>query len=58
MLGKFTFLFDTPIEIPVLGSSREPVRFHLWVALGVAAPGGPRRRTARAGPAPCRSAAA
>jgi hypothetical protein len=37
MLGKFTFLFDRANEIPVLGSSREPVRFHLWVALGVAA---------------------
>lgn len=37
MLGKFTFLFDHANQIPVLGSSREPVRFHLWVALGVAA---------------------
>ena len=37
MLGKFTFLFDFAHRIPVLGSSREPVRFHLWVALGVAA---------------------
>ncbi len=37
MLGKFTFLFDRANRIPVLGSSREPVRFHLWVALGVAA---------------------
>ena len=37
MLGKFTFLFDRANQIPVLGSSREPVRFHLWVALGVAA---------------------
>ena len=37
MLGKFTFLFDRANRIPVLGSSREPVRFHLWVSLGVAA---------------------
>jgi hypothetical protein len=37
MLGKFTFLYDRANHIPVLGSSREPVRFSLWVALGVAA---------------------
>ena len=37
MLGKFTFLFDRAPQIPILGSSREPVRFHIWVALGVAA---------------------
>ena len=37
MLGKFTFLFDFAHKIPILGSSREPVRFHLWAALGVAA---------------------
>jgi hypothetical protein len=37
MLGKFTFLFDYAHRIPVLGSSREPVRFHVWVSLGVAA---------------------
>jgi hypothetical protein len=37
MLGRFTFLYDRANHIPVLGSSREPVRFHLWVALGVAA---------------------
>ncbi len=37
MLGKFTFLFDYAHRIPILGSSREPVRFHLWAALGVAA---------------------
>lgn len=37
MLGKFTMLYDHANKIPVLGSSREPVRFHLWVALGVAA---------------------
>jgi hypothetical protein len=37
MLGKFTFLYDRANQIPVLGSSREPVRLSLWVALGVAA---------------------
>jgi hypothetical protein len=37
MLGKFTFLFDHAHEIPVLGSSRIPVRFHVWVSLAVAA---------------------
>ncbi len=37
MLGNFTILYDRANLIPVLGSSREPVRFHLWVALGVAA---------------------
>ena len=37
MLGKFTFLYDYAHRIPVLGSSREPVRFHLWVSLAVAA---------------------
>ena len=37
MLGRFTFLFDHAHRIPVLGSSRIPVRFHLWVSLAVAA---------------------
>ena len=37
MLGRFTFLFDHAHRLPVLGSSREPVRFHVWVSLGVAA---------------------
>jgi len=37
MLGRFTCLFDFAHRVPVLGSSREPVRFHLWVSLGVAA---------------------
>jgi hypothetical protein len=37
ILGRFTCLFDLAHRVPVLGSSREPVRFHLWVALGVAA---------------------
>ena len=37
MLGKFIFLFDYAHRIPMLGSSREPVRFHLWVSLAVAA---------------------
>jgi hypothetical protein len=37
MLGRFTFLFDQASRIPILGSAREPVRFHLWAALSVAA---------------------
>ncbi|RUL85072.1 hypothetical protein TsocGM_19025 [Tautonia sociabilis] len=37
MLGRFTILLDHAHEIPVLGSSRIPVRFHLWVSLAVAA---------------------
>jgi Bacterial membrane protein YfhO len=37
MLGRFTFLFDYANRIPILGSGREPVRFHLWVSLAVAA---------------------
>jgi len=36
MLGRFTFLFDYANRIPVAGSSRVPVRLHLWVSLGVA----------------------
>jgi len=37
MLGRFTFLFDHANKIPIAGSSREPVRFHLWVTVAVAA---------------------
>jgi hypothetical protein len=37
MLGKFTFLFDYANRIPIAGSSREPVRFHLWLAMAAAA---------------------
>ena len=37
MLGKFTFLFDQLHRVPILGSSRIPVRFHLWVSLAIAA---------------------
>ncbi len=37
MLGRFSFLFDYAHRLPILGSSREPVRFHVWVSLGVAA---------------------
>lgn len=37
MLGRFTFLFDYANKIPIAGSSREPVRFHLWVTLAVSA---------------------
>jgi hypothetical protein len=37
MLGKFTWLYDRAHLIPILGRSRIPVRFHLWVSLAVAA---------------------
>lgn len=37
MLGRFTCLFDYANRIPVVGSARIPVRFHLWVSLAVAA---------------------
>ncbi len=37
MLGRFTFLFDRANRIPILGSSREPVRFSLWLSMAVAA---------------------
>ncbi len=37
MLGRFTFLFDLMPRIPILGSGRIPVRYHLWVTLAVAA---------------------
>jgi hypothetical protein len=37
MLGRFTFLFDHAHEVPIAGSSRIPVRFHLWVSLATAA---------------------
>ena len=38
MLGRFTFLYDRAHHIPVLGGCAGlPVRFHLWVALEVAA---------------------
>lgn len=37
MLGRYTFVFDVLHRVPVLGSSRIPVRFHLWVSLAVAA---------------------
>jgi Bacterial membrane protein YfhO len=37
MLGRFIFLFDFANKVPIAGSSREPVRFHLWAAIGVAA---------------------
>ncbi len=37
MLGKFTFVFDFAHRIPIVGSSREPVRFHIWLAMAAAA---------------------
>lgn len=37
MLGRYTILMDYANRVPVIGSSRIPVRFHLWVSLAVAA---------------------
>lgn len=37
MLGRHTFLMDQLQKIPVLGSSREPVRLHLWATFALAA---------------------
>ncbi len=37
MLGRFTFVFDYANRIPIAGSSRIPVRFHLWLSLAAAA---------------------
>ncbi len=37
MLGRYTALFDHVHQIPIIGSSRIPVRLHLWVSLAVAA---------------------
>jgi hypothetical protein len=37
MLGRYTFVFDHLNRVPILGSARIPVRFHLWVALATSA---------------------
>ncbi|MBX6315883.1 MAG: YfhO family protein, partial [Isosphaeraceae bacterium] len=37
MLGRYTVLFDAMHRIPIVGSGRIPVRYHLWVALAVSA---------------------
>ena len=37
MLGRFTIVMDFWHHIPVLGSSRIPVRYHLWATLATAA---------------------
>ena len=37
MLGRYTVLFDALRSVPILGSSRIPVRYHLWVTMAVAA---------------------
>jgi hypothetical protein len=37
MLGRYTCLFDFMNKVPIVGSSRIPVRYHLWVSLAVAA---------------------
>jgi len=58
MLGRYTFLFDYLNRVPVVGSSRIPVRYHLWVSLGVAALAGVGvDRLAKPGPVRLRGAA-
>jgi hypothetical protein len=37
MLGRYSCLFDYMNLVPIVGSSRIPVRYHLWVSLAVAA---------------------
>ena len=37
MMGGYTILFDFMHRVPILGSSRIPVRYHLWVTTAVAA---------------------
>lgn len=37
MLGKHTVLFDLLYRVPVLGTGRIPVRYHLWLTIAVAA---------------------
>lgn len=37
MLGRFTIVMDFWHRVPVLGSSRIPVRYHLWATLATAA---------------------
>jgi len=37
MLGRFTFVMDFWHRVPILGSSRIPVRYHLWATFSVAA---------------------
>ena len=57
MLGRFTILFDAMHLVPILGSSRIPVRYHLWVSIAagaLAAVGADR--LARPGPVRLRAA--
>jgi hypothetical protein len=37
MLGRFTFLMDLFPHIPIVGSGRIPVRYHLWLVVAVSA---------------------
>lgn len=37
MLGKFTLVWDVFYALPILGSGRIPVRYHLWLTLAIAA---------------------
>jgi hypothetical protein len=37
MLGRYTAVFDVMPWVPIVGSGRIPVRYHLWVTFAVAA---------------------
>ena len=37
ILGRFTFLMDLLPKVPLIGSGRIPVRYHLWVAMATSA---------------------
>ncbi len=37
MLGRFTFLMDYLNRVPIVGSGRIPVRYHLWLSISAAA---------------------
>ncbi len=51
MLGRFSIVWDVLYRVPVLGSGRIPVRYHLWLTLAVAALAGVGvDRLARPGP--------
>jgi hypothetical protein len=37
MLGRYTFLMDLMPHVPIVGSGRVPVRYHLWLVVAAAA---------------------
>ena len=37
MMGRYTVFYDLWYRVPILGSGRIPVRYHLWLATAVAA---------------------